>query len=272
MNYFIKSIGENKKMKEKKKIYWGSYCSSELRKIVKKNPIVILPIGAYEQHGPHLPIDTDTHIGIEIAKKAVKISDYPSILLPSLWLGASEHHLDFCGTISLSYKSMKLIIHDITRSLSKHKIRKIILFNSHGGNISPLQCVVNEEGANLGIEIILITYWDLVRELVSKKRKSELGGISHGGELETSLKMYLAPDDVIEEKLEPNVVKGNSYYNPEMFTSNKINVYKPFCKLSSKGHIGDPTVASPEFGKSIFDNAVKELCKIIMLFGRGELC
>lgn len=258
-------------MKKKKKIYWGSYSFSELKEIGKLNPVVIIPVGAHEQHGPHLTIDTDTHIGVEIAEKATEKSEYPCLLLPSIWLGASGHHMNFYGTISLSFDSLRSILHDILESLSRHRIKKVLILNSHGGNIAPLSCIVNIEGASKKIDTVLLTYWDLVRKQVSERRKSQAGGISHAGELETSLKMYLRPDDVQKERFESNIVQGNEYYNTEMFMPNTVTTYKAFDDLSLKGHIGDPAVASKEFGEYIFNNVVKELCKLIDLFGRGEL-
>ena len=83
-----------------KKIYWGSYSSWELKQFVEKNPVLIIPVGAYEQHGPHLPLDTDTHIGLEIAKQASISAHYPCALLPPVWFGISEHHMNFCHNFS----------------------------------------------------------------------------------------------------------------------------------------------------------------------------
>ena len=257
--------------KTEKNIYWGSYTSWELKKFVEKDPVLIIPVGAYEQHGRHLPLDTDTHIGLEIAKHTIRSADYPCALLPPVWSGVSEHHMNFCGTITLSHTTLNLIVHDIARSLYRHGVKKIIVFNSHGGNIAALKTAVETIGSSLELEIILITYWDLIKDLVCRERKSDLGGISHGGELETSLKLYFNEEHVRKDKITAHLVRGNSYFSPEMFLSSKISRYAPFEQLTSDGHIGDPTKANPEFGRMIFEEVTHELSKIIMLFGEGEL-
>jgi len=206
----------------KNKLYWGAYSSFELKSLIEGGLVVILPIGAYEQHGPHLPVDTDTHIGSAIAEKSVMSAKQSCVLLPSIWAGISRHHMDFSGTISLSHNTIVALVSDIVKSVYHHGVRKVLLLNSHGGNISVLKSCLEMLGSELGMQMVLVTYWDLVREQVAKHRSSSWGGISHGGELETSLKLYLKSEDVNRDKFIPNIVEGNRYFSPEMFSANLI--------------------------------------------------
>lgn len=258
---------------DKEQRYWGYFTSEELRVYIQeKNPVVVLPIGSYEQHGPHLTIDTDTDIGWSISVKAVEDSTYPCLLLPSIWAGVSAHHMGFCGTVTISHNTLGSYVRDIVSSVKTHGIQKILLLNSHGGNQAVLQ-TVSEEISNQGdLEIALVTYWSLVTAAVIDGRRSPKGGISHGCELETSLKLYLNPKDVRVDKLKANLIPGSDYCSFEMFSASRVSFPRPFNQITKDGHIGDPTVAVESFGKKVFEVAVNELRIIICAFGEGNLC
>ncbi len=255
----------------KKKLFWGSYTTKELSDLIKEDPVVILPVGAYEQHGHHLPLDTDTKIGFEIAKAAVEKVDVPCALLPSVWLGISEHHMHFSGTLTLRQATLKALVYDILQSLKRHGVNKFIILNSHGGNVALLNSAICEIGAELSVKPVSISYWNLVVDVIEKLRKSKLGGISPGGELETSLTLYLIPSDGRKKLLKENFVPGNKYWSADLLANNKIAVYKSFHELSHEGHIGDPQKATTEFGKAVFQAVVKELVNVIVTFSTEEL-
>mgnify|MGYP000949125524 CR=1 FL=1 len=253
------------------KIYWGSYTTNELTDFIKEDPVVLLPVGAYEQHGPHLPLDTDTHIASELTQAAVAKATVPCALLPPVWLGISEHHMDFSGTLTLRHSTMVAYVYDILRSLVRHGLKKFLLVNTHGGNMAVLRTAIDQVGADLGVEPVLVTYWHLVRDVVDRLRQSESGGISHGCELETSLKMFLKADDVRKDRLRANIIPSNDFWGVDMFAPNRITIYKPYKKLSEQGHVGDPTKATKEFGKAVFNAVVDEMIKLIRLLHEGEL-
>ncbi|MEW5785424.1 MAG: creatininase family protein [Bacillota bacterium] len=258
---------------ENKQHNWGSFTSEELKQYIQhKNPVVVLPVGSYEQHGPHLTLDTDTDIGWAIAVKSVEGSTYPCLLLPSLWAGVSAHHMGFCGTVTVSHATLGALVRDIAASIKRHGVKKILLLNSHGGNQAVLQTVAEEISAPGDPEIVLVTYWNLIAAIVAAHRRTPKGGISHACELETSLKIYLKPQDVRMDKLKPNPIPGSEYCSPDMFAANRVNFPRPFHQVTEDGHIGDPTVAEAGFGQLTFEAAVKELQNVIRGFGEGNLC
>ena len=141
---------------------WGSLSSGELKHVIEhEKPLVILPVGSYEQHGPHLPVNTDTDIGWAIAQTAAEKASSSCLLLPPVWAGISAHHLGFCGTIAINHDTLRHLVLDILHSVSKHGVEKAILLNSHG--VTGPYCkpwLKRRRGRK--IEAILITYWNLV--------------------------------------------------------------------------------------------------------------
>ena len=122
-------------------VEWQNLPASEICKIAARDgSLAILPIGALEQHGPHLPVITDTISASTVAIAAARLvaDDMPVAVLPGLWLGMSEHHLPFGGTISVDYATMRAMLNCIARSLVSGGFKRLLIVNGHGGNIDPL--------------------------------------------------------------------------------------------------------------------------------------
>jgi len=249
-------------MAEDREVHFGKYTSLEVQKLVKEDPVIILPVGAFEQHGPHLTLQTDVAIGRAVAEAAAARAAN-CFVLPPIWTGVSAHHLPFPGTITLRHSTLFTLVYDVVHSLLRHGFTKILILNAHGGNIGILKAVVEAIGAELGVSPVLVTYWHLIADRIGEWRQSPKGGISHACELETSLQMYLNPDEVREDLREDNLVPGDEFFGPDMFAPNKVGIYVPYDRLSSKGHIGMPTMATREKGKLIFDAIVDELVRVI---------
>ena len=250
-----------------KRIFWSDYTTNELSKLIaEENPVVILPVGSTEQHGPHLTLNTDTDIGFEIAKLIAERSPIKTLVLPSVWTGFSEHHMDFCGTISFKQTTLVAVINDIVSSLIRHGITRIIILNSHGGNSTILNAAVNEIACTYNVSPIVITYWQLITDQINNIRKSVMGGMAHACELETSLKMLLSPKDVRTTLIEDVMITGDCFHNVDMFASNKINFYKPFKEWSKTGQIGAPSKASVKTGELILGEVLKKAIEFIELY------
>lgn len=238
---------------KKKNIYWGQFRSFQLKNYIDDSTVAVLLVGSYEQHGFHLPLETDTSIGYKLIEQAALLAKQKILILPPIWSGYSPHHMDFCGSITLGKETFNNLIQDICISISKHKVKHILLINGHGGNENILRTAVDELGVKHNIYPILITYFNFFSEPIQKIQCSEKGGMGHAGELETSLQMYLSPELVDEGKLEGEIIKGNKYYQPGMFINNKVYQYRPFCCYSDIGVIGEPRSALKETGEKIFN-------------------
>lgn len=247
------------------KLFISEYTTYELQDYIdKKDPIVIIPVGAIEQHGPHLPLSTDTDLVKNVAKSFAENSTESILITPTVWAGFSHHHLDFCGTISIRQKTMCYFIRDIVESLLTHQLKKIVLLNGHGGNISILKTVMDEIQLKYAdITLIYFTYWHLLSDRINEMRKSPLNGMAHGGELETSLKYYFAGNDVRKELIEDVMLPVDSFHNVDMFAPNKINIYKPFEEFSKRGQIGQPSSATKETGEKLTEVLTKEFNNLV---------
>lgn len=252
-------------------VLWSSHTTYELKQIIAdENPIVIVTVGATEQHGTHLTVDTDTDIGYQVARKVAEASPVRTLVVPPVWAGFSPHHMDFTGTITLRQSTLFAVVYDIIECLIKHGVTRILLMNSHGGNISLLKTVVDEIGVNYGVSPIYVTYWNLISEAVKEIRESEIGGMSHACELETSLKLLFSPDDVRMDKIEDVMLESNAFFGNDMFSPNKFGQYKPFKDWTPLGQIGAPSLASADKGQLLLDAIVKSFTELIELQWGGN--
>lgn len=254
------------------RIYWGDYTTYELDELMEKDPVVLIPVGAYEQHGPHLALNTDKVIAERMCEEIVRRAETPCAMLPAVWCGISEHHMKFCGSLTLKHSTMSAFLFDILDSLARSGVRKVLAVNSHGGNMVAVNEALTRAAYQYGGTFALLTYWSLIGKEIAENRKSEFGGISHACEMETALQMYLEPQNVREDRLPPaNNLKGSSFWSPAMFASNKISMYIPYDQLSKLGHIGDPQKATPEFGKTVFEAVVNKTLKLVETIQKGGL-
>lgn len=254
-----------------KNVLWGDYTTEEIRQIIdEQHPVVIVTVGAMEQHGPHLPLNTDADIASHVAKRAAEASPLPTLLLPTIWAGFSPHHMDFAGTISLRQSTLFALVFDVIDSLVRHGVKRILLINSHGGNMSLLKTVVDEIAIQHGTSPVYVTYWHLISDKVRAIRRSGIGGMSHACELETSLKMVFSPNDVRTDLIKDVIIPPNEFHGVDMFATNKIGIYKPFKKWTPTGQIGAPSLASRVTGEHLINAIVEEILKLIQVLWEGD--
>ena len=235
----------------------------EVPYVLSESSIILLPVGAIEQHGPHLPMSVDRVIAEETAKAIVErcSNDLDVWLLPTLSVSKSNEHDWSTGTISLRYETLMAVLDDIGRSLSKTPAKKLVLLNGHGGNTTLLNTALRELRLNYSLETFLI-HPALPPAYGGSSTEDELGMGIHGGRDETSVFMFLRPDLVDLTKAERRI--------PEKLDRNKHVKFGgsvAFGWLSNDfhedGYIGDPTGASTELGETLFNSAVESLCEAL---------
>jgi creatinine amidohydrolase len=248
---------------------WDQLTSPRLHQLDKNVP-VLLVLSATEQHGPHLPLATDRLIGEHFAYRLHEAIPGQILILPSVSIGCSEHHLDFPGTLTLSHESFAAQVSDIVGSVIKSGFHKVILLNSHGGNQGIGQVLIEQLGARYPEgHFVMATWWRIAAGSLKEITETGFGGTGHACELETSLMLLIAPQLVIREHIKPGDHKpAFPWAEGDMLNSAKAAYYRSMKHMTSNGVFGDPSAASPEKGVKITEAVVKELKQIALdLFG-----
>src|ERR1051325_1653538 len=160
--------------------------------------VVVAPLGSLEQHGHHLPMLTDTMIITEIARRAETALGDEAVFLPTLWLGASDHHRAMPGTVSASNNRYVGILEDLVESLIGGGFRRIFLLNGHGGNITPgrmaLYNVQLRHRDKPNLYMAFSSWWAIAAEQVAAIQGLEAKNVTHACEQETSMILRIRPD------------------------------------------------------------------------------
>lgn len=224
---------------------------------------VILPIGSLEQHGPHLPLSTDTTIADYVAGQVSKRCS-TTFLMPPIQLGCASEHIGFPGTISLQPETMSSIIIDISHSLMKSRLNKLFIINGHGGNKATIDAAITKIKQTLPIiRVYSFTVTDVVKQKFDEIRKSGKRLVGHADEIETSMMLVIQPEVVDLSKAvreEPSLPRPLSFESEDMA---RISFAWSARELTKSGVIGDPPLASVDTGKILLDFATQIISKII---------
>jgi len=233
--------------------------------------VVILPLASCEQHGHHLPLLTDTMICQEIVSRVKAELADTALFLPTLWVGASNHHRGFPGTISLSNDVYKQVLMDILESLIGSGFRRIFLLSAHGGNHIPGCSAVYDVQLNHKDKPDL---WIAFGEwmTIAGKQIADLADIKqdhviHACEIETSMILRLHPRLVKRE-----IAKGaqipfeSAFYCPDFSRASRVVVPRSFEQLSKTGAFAHPENATAEKGESLFDVTTNEIVSFVREF------
>lgn len=246
----------------------------EINDAIDMGKVCIVPCGAVEQHGPHLPLDVDLICPTEIANGAGREIPYKVLVLPTVSYGYTGHVMDFPGTINQHYEHFIHHVLDITKSLAYHNFKKIILLNGHGSNMPNLDLVARRTNLETDAECVLVAWWNLLtvdKEFLPRWRQSKFpGGCAHAGELETSMYMYLDGENVRHESLRSGTISFNEENSPynwvDLFAAGPGTVISWTSSYSETGVLGEASLATPEKGKEAYDEAVKQLVGFINYF------
>lgn len=209
---------------------------------------VVIPIAALEQHGRHMPVFTDSLLLGEVVRRVQEKMTGKVLFVPLMWLGNSEHHLDFPGSMSASPRVYLDLLRDMVENMLFHGFRRIVLLNGHGGNIVPSQQAMFElrqkYRARRDLLLLSSTYWTLggkPHEVDSSIKQQQMG---HACEFETSMMLRIRPDLVGDlSKVEAaSFGVGFGQAHRAWTTKDRTN----------EGHIGDPRQATAEKGEVIF--------------------
>ena len=239
---------------------WESLSSPEIKERLKIVDTAILPCGAVEQHGPHLPLDVDYYDARSLAfEVAQACSDPKPFVLPPIPFGVSYHHEDFKGTLSVTNESLSRFVYDIGMSLAHNGIKKLIILNGHGDNAPTLNFAAQMINRDARIFVCVET-GETSDEDVYKL--AETHNDIHAGEIETSTTLALRPNMVRMDQAVDEVPNFGSPYL-DFTSTNGVSWYVRTHKISKTGVIGAPTKATAEKGRQMWAIILDHLVKFI---------
>jgi creatinine amidohydrolase len=254
--------------------YWQELTTRDLAQVDPESVVALLPVAAVEQHGPHLPLGTDALINAGIVQRALQLApSFPSLLvLPPVDVGHSLEHTAFPGTLTVALETQLAQWLDIARSVARAGVRKLVVFNTHGGQSSLVNLAAVRLRAELGLFVVRANYFSFgaPRGLFDEQ---ELRHGLHGGEAETSLMLRLRPDLVRIEALQDfTALPARLEQNNEM-----LGVEKPIGfgwmsqDLHPQGVCGNAARADADKGEEYLDFLADRLVRLLVEVGEMPL-
>lgn len=238
----------------------GELSWPEAQKRFKEVDIALLPVGSIEQHGPHLPLDTDAFDAQYLAQKVTEACSEPKpLVLPLISYGVSYHHDDFSGTMGISPKTLSNLVYEIGMSAARHGITKLMIINGHGGNIPALQFAAQMINQDAHIFTCVETGETSEKDIIAL---TETPNDVHAGEIETSTALANRPHLVHTDKLRRYIPRFSIRYL-NFSSKRSVEWYARVAKISPTGVLGDPTKASRKKGKKIWQQMIKHLVEFI---------
>ncbi|MEE2657195.1 MAG: creatininase family protein [Candidatus Latescibacterota bacterium] len=221
--------------------------------------VVLIPVASCEQHSLHLPVWTDSFIGQEVARRVHEKISEDVLVLPVQWLGYSQHHIRYPGTVSAVSPTHLDLMMDMVDSMVGNGFRKILLQNSHGGNGAGIQVLLQrlmekyQEG-----EAEFYTRWAWgTPDRLNEIRELANAGSGHAGETETSMMLAIRPELVRMNKLHKDGERAG-------MRAQGMSSYHRFDQRTEHGGVGDPTVGTAEKGQALLEASAEEVAQGVL--------
>jgi creatinine amidohydrolase len=254
------NVGSNKNLPRR---YWQEMTTEEFAALDADQVIAVLPIASIEQHGPHLPVCTDACANQAVIKRTLELlpDDLPVLVLPMMPVGKANEHSAFPGTLSLSSETVQRLWTEIAESVHRAGIRKLVFFNSHGGNGRILPVVAREIRARLDMLVIVANLRsDIPGDLFPEEERRF--GI-HGGSIETSRMLYLRPDLVNMSKAE-NFQSAMADLAAEFeYLPVTASIAWQAQDLNPAGVVGNARDADAERGRQLVEHAAAQFAAVL---------
>lgn len=252
---------------------WSDLASRDFTALDRARAIAILPLGATEQHGPHLPLSVDTDLAQAMVQSAMAQlpPDLPALLLPVQAIGYSPEHATFAGTLTLKAETVLRLWTDIAESVLASGVRKLLLFNTHGGNVGLMDVAARDWRTRLGMLVFSASWFNL--PLIESDGKDTLQRFAateqrfgvHGGQIETAMMLALSPDRVrtaqlgnfsstAEQRARDFAVLGNGRSAKFAWAMQDLN---------TQGAAGNAAAATPQDGQALIDATGRALATLI---------
>lgn len=243
---------------------WDELTTVELSD-VDRRCVVILPLAATEQHGPHLPLATDRLIAEGFCRELNKQLLEKTLILPCPPIGYSAHHRSFVGTLSVSHSTLMDYAKGVIESVFADGFRSLLIMNAHGGNVglgTVLQESIGEQypSNDLGF----CSWWQVAAAELLDISGSGPGGVGHACELETSLMLHLHPELVKLDRIQSGTNCPTwAWAEADMLRGSRVRLQRSMKQMTRNGVYGDPTCADGVKGKQILDVVINNLKTVV---------
>lgn len=241
-------------MATRRTVELGRMSWAEVAEIVPQNPVLLLPIGTVEQHGPHLPVNADNMVAGFVASQAAERTE--AYVLPAINYGCSAVFRNFPGTIPVRQETLANVIRDVLNALMATGFRRFVFVDNHGGNAAVCEQVAREFKATHGLIIGNIYPWNLGYQFMRDTYDDPVRAYGHGAEPETSAMMAMFPDDVVRERLAAGSYQPFAGWEVRNYSTVAVpgqpvpgTVYLDADEVAPNGATGDGSVATPERGR-----------------------
>ena len=241
---------------------FGKLTWPEVARAAGEKRVPIVPIGTLEDHGRHLPIDTDVLLVEAVCRGAAERLPAETVLLPPIVHGYSPHHMDFPGTVTIGWDTFCRYCTDVALSLVRHGFERVLLVNGHGSNQNLVEtaarlAMVEEPGSLVAASFYLVS--EQSARVIEEVRDSDRGVMAHACELETSLYLHLQPEAVdmaqaVDERGYP--ATGHAWMD---WADGPLKLMPWWSSFSESGVQGDASTATADKGEALFEAAVEEI-------------
>lgn len=246
--------------------YWQDMTTAEFAALDPQQVVAVLPVAAIEQHGPHLPVSVDATINTGILSRALELmpSTLPVTFLPLQAVGKSPEHQAYPGTLTLSAETLIRVWTELGESVARTGIRKLLIFNSHGGQPEIMNIVALDLRVRLQMLVVKLNWFGPGIPAGLFSPEEERHGI-HAGAIETSMMLHLAPEQVQMDKAAPFRSSRQDWQDHYSFYRPKSGVGFGWAAqdLHPSGACGDPTLASADKGRQLVDHAAQKLVQVL---------
>ena len=233
----------------------------EMNEAIEMQKVIILPTGSTEQHGRHLPLDVDLFLVESVCLEVGRRAPDRVLVLPPIAYGLNLHHIDFPGTVHIEPEVFIAFCLNITKSVAYHGFKKMLIVNGHGSNAPLVDLVARKTVLATNSVCAAVSYYSLAVEVFNELKDTEV--MAHADEFETSLYLYLAPERVRMDRASAgNDVRGK-YVSSDSTHDYPVRFNDIWGRWTELGVHGDPTAATAEKGKIIFEAAVSRLIEIV---------
>jgi creatinine amidohydrolase len=247
---------------------YGDLTWPELDEAAVRGPVVVLPVGSMEQHGPHLPLDTDIYPMTRFCREAAERAPDDVLLMDTIPYGYNIHATDFPGTIHVSYDTFIGYCADVCRSVAHHGFKKIMIVNGHGSNAAPLELVARRVVLETKAACAVVDWFSLGVDAFKPLRESVFpGGCSHACEAETSVYLHLEPEKVRQDRIEDHVrTTMNDFWYVDLFGRGPVRLGYWTSADTPHGAIGQPSLGTAEKGRALYEAGLDRFVEAVKAF------